>query len=365
MRNWLNKAADNNNKLVMSAKALEGQQKQLAQTEAKLGIAHSQTNVKLQEQKIKLNEANKALREKLKTGQAEEGSLVRMRTTFERINRSLRQFRKAHQRQPAKEIGTLSKEIEIAENETNRFQRGVGGYANQMKGMVSGLVTGSVSLKQFGRAAAGAGKAMMTMLLNPVGLVIAAVAALGLIIGKAVKQAREYQAANAELAGVMGKTRAETMALQRESQRLGATTAFTANRRSHGLQIEYARLGFAESEIMDVTQATINLSIASKATAEETAAFVGSTIRGYGLTTEEAGRVADVAAKAFSSSALDFQKLKTGLATVAPAAAAFGDNIETTVSKLGKLADAGIDASTAGTSLRNIYLELSKTGNDL
>ena len=157
--------------------------------------------------------------------------------------------------------------------------------------------------------------------------------------GKLVKQAREYQAANAELAGVMGKTRAETMALQRESQRLGATTAFTANEVAQ-LQIEYARLGFAESEIMDVTQATINLSIASKATAAETAAFVGSTIRGYGLTTEEAGRVADVAAKAFSSSALDFQKLKTGLATVAPAAAAFGDNIETTVSKLGKLADA-------------------------
>ena len=36
--------------------------------------------------------------------------------------------------------------------------------------------------------------------------------------------------------------------------------------------------------------------------------------------------------------------------------------MESTTAKLGKLSDAGIDASTAGTSLRNIYLELSKTG---
>jgi hypothetical protein len=182
-----------------------------------------------------------------------------------------------------------------------------------------------------------------------------------MIIGKAVQQARSYQAANAELAGVLGVTRAETAALQKESQRLGATTAFTANEVT-GLQIEYARLGFAQDEIMAVTKSTIDLSIAAKSGTAETAAFVGSTIRGFGLTAEEAGRVSDVAAKAFSSSALDFAKLSTGLGVVAPAAAAFGDSMESTTAKLGKLSDAGIDASTAGTSLRNIYLELAKKG---
>jgi hypothetical protein len=356
----INKAAQEQNKLTATAKALQTQQKQLVDTEAKLATAHTSTNQKLIEQRLKLQDVNKAMKDKVKANQIEEGSLNKMR---QRLNELTSAYDNSGKRtkEAAKEIASLSKEIELAENETNRFQRGVGGYANQLKGMGAGLMNGSVSLKQFGAAAAGAGKAMLTMLMNPVGMVIAAVAALGIIIGKAVKQAREYQAAQAELAGVLGITRAETMALQKESQRLGATTAFTANEVT-GLQIEYARLGFAQSEIMAVTESTINLSIAAKSGAADTAAYVGSVIRAYGMTADEAQRVADVSAKAYSSSALDFGKLQTAMAIVAPAAKAAGESFEATTAKIGKLADAGMDASSAGTALRNIYLDLAKKG---
>jgi hypothetical protein len=356
----LNEASDNQKKIIAAGKQLDSQQKALTTTEAKLSTVFSSTNKSLIEQKLKLQDANKAIKDKLKADQAEEGSLVRMRQKLSQLTSAYDNSGK-RTKAAAKEIGALSKEIELAENETNRFQRGVGGYANQLKGMVTGLANGTVSVAQFRGGIINMGKAMLSFFLSPVGLVIGAVALLGIGIKKAVSQAKDYQFANAELAGVLGITRAETIKLQKESQRLGATTAFTALEVT-GLQIEYARLGFAQKEIMAVTESTINLSIAAKASAADTAAFVGSTIRGFGLVAEDAARVTDIAAKSYSTSALNFEKLKTGLGIVAPAAAAFGDSVESTTAKLAKMADAGIDASTAGTSLRNIYLELSKKG---
>ena len=67
-------------------------------------------------------------------------------------------------------------------------------------------------------------------------------------------------------------------------------------------------------------------------------------------------------AKATTASALDFNKLETAISVVAPIAKSFGLNARDTAALLGTLANAGFDAGTAATALRNILLEYSKTG---
>ena len=166
----------------------------------------------------------------------------------------------------------------------------------------------------------------------------------------------------------MSKVRAVTNAMPREFKQLsdnakllGSTTSKTA-REVAGLQLEFAKLGFSTTEILQATEATISLSIAAGSDLSDSAVVAASTIRGFGLNASETQRVVDVMAKSFASSALDLEKFKTSMAAVAPVAKANGKDIEFVTARLSVLSDAGLDASTSGTSLRNMFLELSKKG---
>jgi len=172
---------------------------------------------------------------------------------------------------------------------------------------------------------------------------------------------KDFEQANADLAAVLGKTSDEITDLSEDAKRLGASTAFTATEVSQ-LQKEFAKLGFSTNEILNATEATLNLAAATGTDLARAAEVAGSTTRAFGLSAKETQRVTDVMAKSFSSSALDMEKFATSMRAVAPVAKNAGLNIEQTTSMLGVLVDRGVDASTAGTSLRNVFLELSKQG---
>lgn len=150
-------------------------------------------------------------------------------------------------------------------------------------------------------------------------------------------------------------------ALNKSALALGSSTSKTASEVS-ALQKEFAKLGFSTTEILAATEATISLSIAAGSDLAQSAKVAASTIRGFGLSATETQRVVDVMAKSFSSSALDLAKFETAMAVVAPVAKASGKSIEFATAQLAVLSDAGLDASTAGTSLRNMFLELNKRG---
>ena len=150
-------------------------------------------------------------------------------------------------------------------------------------------------------------------------------------------------------------------ALSDQAKELGSTTTFTASQVAE-LQKEFAKLGFTEREILNTTEATLLLAEATGTDLARAAEVTGSTLRGFGLDASETQRVVDVMAKSFSSSSLDMEKFATAMAAVAPVAKTAGLNIEQTTALLGTLTDRGIDASTAGTSLRNVFLNLSKQG---
>jgi len=203
----------------------------------------------------------------------------------------------------------------------------------------------------------------VTSALGSMGLMLGGAALVGGLIS-VVGIFKDFEQANANLASVLGKSKAETVALNEDAKRLGATTAFTASQVA-GLQTEFAKLGFSQEEILGATEATLALAAATNTELPQAAAQVGSALRAFGLDASEAARVADVFAASTSKSALDMSKLETGMATVAPVAKAFGFSIEDSVALLGKLSDAGFDASSAATATRNIILNMADSGGKL
>lgn len=172
---------------------------------------------------------------------------------------------------------------------------------------------------------------------------------------------KNFDQAQADLSSVLAVTKDEMSALTEQAKKLGQTTKFTASEVSE-LQLEFAKLGFTQREIQDVTEATLQLAAAAGTDLANAATVVGSTLRAFNLDASNTQRLVDVMAQSFSSSSLDIAKFSSSMSNVAPAAAALGLTIEETTALLGSLTDAGVDASSAGTGLRNMFLNAKEQG---
>ena len=189
--------------------------------------------------------------------------------------------------------------------------------------------------------------------------IVAAAAAAG--FAAAVKVSAEFEKSLSKLRAISGANVKQMKTLEKQSRSLGKSTAFTATEVA-GLQIELAKLGFTTNEILNASGGVLDLAAGLGVTLADAASLVGTEIRAFGLEAEDTGRVVDVLALAASSSALDFSGLTEGLKDAAPIAKLYNFTIEETVAMLGQLANAGIKGSKAGTSLRQIFLELDKKG---
>ena len=165
----------------------------------------------------------------------------------------------------------------------------------------------------------------------------------------------------AKVEAVSGATGAQMVALRNNAEDLGASTRFAASEVA-ALQLSLSKLGFSPDEILQSTDAILQLSLATGEDLAQSATVAASTLRGFGLEADETQRVVDVMAASFSTSALNLSKFETAMAVVAPVAATAGVSLEEVTGQLAVLVNAGIDASTAGTGLRNIFLDIAAKG---
>ena len=195
------------------------------------------------------------------------------------------------------------------------------------------------------------------------GLSMGLTAPLAAIGATSFKIAADFEQSMAKVKAVSGATGQEFKSLEGNAKQLGASTRFTASEVS-ALQLEYAKLGFSAGEITQVTQATLNLAQATGSDLAQSAEVAGSTLRAFGMDASQTGKVTDVMAAAFSSSALDLDSFQDSMKYVAPVAKAAGVSLEEATAMLGQLANNGIKGSQAGTSLRRILQEVAGTGLD-
>ena len=188
-----------------------------------------------------------------------------------------------------------------------------------------------------------------------------AIQKIGQLFSNATKIMKDFEQQMATVQAITGATGKEFSKLEESAKQLGATTQFTASEVGK-LQEEYAKLGFTTEQILDASEATLELATATGSDLAQSAKVAAATINGFGLEAKDTQKIVDVMAKSFTSSAIDLSKFETAMSAVAPVAATVGMSLEETTASLGVLVDAGFDASTAGTALRNILLDTQKAG---
>jgi TP901 family phage tail tape measure protein len=183
-------------------------------------------------------------------------------------------------------------------------------------------------------------------------------------VGDAVNTMKEFERANSELAAVLGKSASEIDGLTESAMELGRRTSFTAAEVT-SLQTSLARLGFSEGQITTMQESVLKFAAAVGTDLASAADFSGAALRAFGMNASDSRQLLDLMAASTSKSALSFSKLQTSISVVGPVAASFGLNARDTVALLGVLSNAGFDASSAATALRNILLSLADSNGKL
>ncbi len=206
----------------------------------------------------------------------------------------------------------------------------------------------------------GTAKKSLAGLAAQVGGVIAAFRGFSSVISTL----NDFEAANSKLAAVLGTSVKNITNLTNAAMELGRRTQYTASEVTD-LQTELAKLGFRDTEIIAMQESVLKFAAAVGTDLASAAARAGATMRGFDLTAEQTGDMLAVMAVSTSKSALSFEYLDETLGKVVPVTRAFGLDTRSTVTLLGTLANAGIDASSAGTALRRIFTELANESSKL
>ena len=263
-----------------------------------------------------------------------------------------------------------------AAEKNSPFGRALKGSVDQLQARIKSLrtemqttqsqlgKTGGMGIgAQFGQGLSSAA-AMFGPAALAIGGVTAAVSGMKKVMGDMIQINMQFEQSSANLAAVMGKSRDEVTALTTQAKQLGATTQWTAIQ-ILDLQTNLARLGFDQTEILNSTSAVQKLATATQADLGPAAELAGATLRAFGLNATEMERVTSVLAVSTTKSALSFDKLATALPIIAPVAKQAGFSLEDTVSMLGKLSDAGLDASMSANSLKNIFIRMANDSGKL
>lgn len=407
-----NKSANYNkvlNELITTQNKLADLQKEHEAVLKKLGEQGKQ-NVSIILQEAKANQLNadaelkvqKAETERLKQQKLINQERKKTKYTIEEANEALNQeiktMRQAEEqnkilRNARKDLDLTTKEGETTVNRFNsvidrntaflkrnsdelvQAKMNVGRYKQDIESAASSILKGNVSLKNMGdlakstggllKSSMGVGLAEVkigvgTMIKGMIGAqaVISGFQKLIGLFKSGVQSIVDFEAANSKLAAILGTTSNNIKDLTSDAQRLGSATKYTASEATN-LQIELAKLGFSRKEILQSTEGILKFAQATGSDLPEAAALAGAALRMFGAETSETERYVSAMAVATPKSALSFSYLQTAMPIVGPVAKAFNFQIEDTLALLGKLADAGFDASMSATATRNILLNLA------
>jgi len=221
--------------------------------------------------------------------------------------------------------------------------------------MVTTVVRGTAQIKQLqGGLAALSGVAITT------GIAIAGLAAAfaGLAMKEAIKKSMELSDELQALKAATGATSEEFAKMKELGFELGESMgAFTTPEAIEAMRIlGYA--GFTTNQILEATPQVLKLSSAGMVDLATATDIVASSVKSFGLDASETTRIVDVMTKTFISTNTMVDQLGEAMTYVNPVAAAAGMSFEDVATSLGILANSGIKASKAGTSMRAILIRL-------
>lgn len=177
-------------------------------------------------------------------------------------------------------------------------------------------------------------------------------------IASTVKTYAEFEAAMSQVKAISGATGEEFAQLTDKANQMGAVTKFTASESAEAFKY-MAQAGWDAKEMMDGIEGLMSLAAASGEDLGTTSDIVTDALTAFRMSAKESGRFADVMAMAANATNTDVAKMGDTFKYVAPVAGALGYSIEDTAVAIGLMANNGIKASQAGTSLRSLLTNLT------
>lgn len=209
------------------------------------------------------------------------------------------------------------------------------------------------------------GQLAMTQFNRTSGLMLNRLTALAVVAGTvAVRAFARFDYTMAQVQAISEATGDQFTVLRSQAIELGRTTIFTSTQAAEG-QLFLARAGFEVNEIYQALPGTLRLAQSSALDLGRSADIVSNVMRGFAISADQTNRFVDVLARTVNSSNTNLEQLGQAMKFVAPAARAVNLTVEETSSLLGALGDAGIQATLAGTNLRQAFIRLANLRPDV
>lgn len=234
----------------------------------------------------------------------------------------------------------------------------VGGQLGGTLGKLSGSL-GSVSSALSGAMGAA----------GPIGAAIAGVTAFSSALSNNIQTAMQFEKSVSSMKALTGAS-AETMNYLKQSAiELGASTTQTAS----GVMNAFKLIGSKSPELLknagalkEVTANVIMLSEAAEMELEPAATALTGILNQFGIATNRSKEIVNLLAAASQQGAGDISYLNDAIVNCGAVAGSLNVKVNEVVAQIEQLAQAGMQASSAGNNLKNIMLTLeSSTNNNL
>lgn len=186
----------------------------------------------------------------------------------------------------------------------------------------------------------------------------AATAAVVSFAKESVNVGSAFDASMSQVAAVSGAAEEEFDALREKALEMGSKTKFSASEAADAMNY-MAMAGWKTEDMISGIEGIMNLAAASGESLGATSDIVTDALTAFGLTAEDSAHFADILAAASSNANTNVSMMGETFKYAAPIAGALGFSAEDTAEAIGLMANAGIKASMAGTSLRTIMTALS------
>lgn len=187
----------------------------------------------------------------------------------------------------------------------------------------------------------------------------AAGAAIMAMAGYAVKVGSDFEEGMSKVSAISGATGDDLEKLTDKAKEMGAKTKFSATEAASAFEY-MAMAGWKTQDMLDGIEGVMNLAAASGENLATVSDIVTDAMTAFGMSASESGHFADVLAKASSNSNTNVGMMGETFKYVAPVAGALGFSVDDCAVAIGLMANSGIKASQAGTTLRQIFTNLVK-----
>lgn len=174
----------------------------------------------------------------------------------------------------------------------------------------------------------------------------------------AIETAASFEAAMSKVKAITRSSDADMQQLTANARMLGETTQFSASQAAEAMSY-LGMAGWNASQIIGGMPGLLALAAAGGTDLARTADIVSDDLTAFGLSADDAGHMADVFAVTVTRTNTNVEMLGETMKYAAPVAKAFGASMEETAALAGIMANSGIKASQAGTSLRAGFLRLA------